>query len=68
MTKNAERREKFRKIGQAISKIGDPNAPDYETGRDSQFEIKGKAVRDRALSHVVGPKLKTQQWERTIKK
>lgn len=29
------------------------------------YEIKGRAVQDRNLSHVVGPKLKTLQWEAT---
>lgn len=63
LTKNAERREKFRKLGKAISAIRD-----YYTGEDCQFEIKSRAVQDRDLSSILfGPRMKTQQFERTVK-
>jgi hypothetical protein len=58
--KRIERQEKFRKIHEALR--------DYYSGMESQFEIKGKAVRDPKFSSgFEGPKMKTQQWERTAK-
>lgn len=81
MTKNAERREKFRNIGAAInlSKTGDPNVPDYHTGRPSKFEFKRYDSFNRDTEDLLnrdgegrtevplGPQFRTPQWERTIR-
>jgi hypothetical protein len=73
LTKNAERREKFKKLGAAITalkKQGDPDAPDYFTGRESEFEHVIRAVADKNLnSRFPGaPQTRTWQLERTIPK
>lgn len=57
--KQSERRETFRKIGEALR--------DYHSGQESQFAIACRAVQDKDLSSRTGPKMKTQQWERTLK-
>lgn len=68
MTKNAARREKFKKLGAALSKIGDPNAPHYYTGRDFAFEMKRYDSNDRLLHEVpLGPRFGTPQWERSLR-
>lgn len=80
MTKNAERREKFKRIGAAIGKIGNPNIGDYHTGRASSFSMKrfdqknrdsedplNKAQDDRT-EVPFGPRFNTPQWERTLRK
>lgn len=56
----SQRKDAFRKIGDYLR--------DYQTGRESQFEIKGRAVKHRDVSsRLYGPQLRTQQWERTIR-
>lgn len=68
--KTEARREKFRKIGQAISamKIGDPDVPDYHTGRDSRFHMARYDSHDKDLHEIpLGPQFKTPQWQRTVK-
>lgn len=55
MTKNAVRGEKFKKIGAAISKIGDPNVSDYETGLPSQFELAVVAIEDKSTDSKYEP-------------
>jgi hypothetical protein len=62
MTKNAARREKFRKIGEAISKIGDPDVNDYATGKASMFEPRSG---DQRQVIPCGPRFKTPQWIRS---
>jgi hypothetical protein len=66
MSKNQERRKKFLRLQQAVSanKIGDPDAPDYHTGKESAFLMKRY---DRHLPIPFGPKFKTPQWERMVK-
>ncbi len=42
---------------------------DYQTGMESQFEIRPRPVQDRQLSsRLGGPQMKTQQFERTVKR
>lgn len=80
--KSEARREKFRKIGQAISamkKVGDPNAPDYHTGKRSSFEMSRFDAQNRDATDPLnksgdtrteipyGPSFKTPQWSRTIR-
>jgi hypothetical protein len=82
MTKNAERREKFRKIQHATVKanrVGDPDIPDYWTGRESSFEMKRCDAQNRDATDLLnkdsrdrtevplGPRFNTPQWERTIR-
>ena len=63
-SKNNLRREQFRKLGHAISGL-----KDYFTGEDCQFEIKSRAVQDSTVSSkLFGPQMKTQQFERTVKR
>lgn len=68
-SKKLERREKFRKIGAAITKLGDPNVNDYHTGAESSFQIKrGPSHTEDGVKPIVGgPQFKTPQWERTIR-
>ena len=79
--KREARREKFRRIGAEISKLaGDPNVPDYYTGRESHFNIArgDSGSRDpqdplntdqRSRNEIpFGPRFKTPQYERTVPK
>ena len=72
MTKNAARRDKFRKLGQAITalknvKLGDPDSPDYHSGRESNFHrVNGPSDGVNEI-HGIGPIFKTPQWERTLR-
>lgn len=80
--KEIARRDKFKKLGQLISamKPGDPNAPDYHTGRQSSFETKRYDALNRDSEDPLnrtkedkpevplGPRFNTPQWERTVKK
>lgn len=80
VNKNTERREKFRKIGEAISKIGDPDVRDYRTGGRSEFELKRFDALNRDADDPLnldgrdhpevplGPRFNTPQWERSIRK
>ncbi len=63
MTKNAERREKYKLLGARISaQVWKDRLMDHE------YEIRGRAVEDPALSsRMFGPKMKCQQWERSSK-
>ena len=69
MTKNAERREKFRLAAEHLPNIGDPNVPDYFTGRESKFKMRrGNSANENGLKRTAfGPKFKTPQWERTLR-
>ena len=74
----SSRRDKFRKLGQAISalrgvRIGDPDANDYFTGKSSKFHISSGATdlrHERDDTGIEGvpfpPGFKTPQWVRTI--
>lgn len=54
-------RKQFQKLGAALK--------DYYTGEDSHFEIKSKAIQDPKLSsRLCGPQMKSQQFERTVRK
>lgn len=74
--KRAERREQYRKLGQAISSLGaNYDGRDYLTGRMSDFKIGSKPSQDPELNSYItrgpkghrGPALKTQQFERTVR-
>lgn len=46
----------------------DETSRDYYSGNTSHFKIKSKPISDPLLSsRLEGPKMKSQQWERTAK-
>jgi hypothetical protein len=57
--KVTDRKEAFRKLGEAISRQKGP------TLFNPHYEIAGRAIQDRQVSHPVGPKMKSLQWEST---
>jgi hypothetical protein len=59
--KRAEKREQYRKLGQAISALRGYDG-------EHQFEIKGRAVQDRNVTSTTGPRMNTLQFERTLVK
>jgi hypothetical protein len=76
------RAEKFQKIRQAISKMGDPDVPDYHSGQESKFAMKRYDARQRIemdeaetfcywprrrVEVPLGPRFASPQWARTIK-
>jgi len=71
LTKNAERREKFKKIGAAISKYrpgADYDGRDYHTGKALKFQFANvdEGHRDGFRIEVPhGPEFKTPQWKST---
>lgn len=69
--KRAQRREKFRKIGEALSAmkpIGDPDVNDYFTGKPSKFHVTaGASDLDQRIDIRYGPTMKTPQWVRTTR-
>jgi hypothetical protein len=68
LTKNAARRALFKKLGSAITKQGDPDSPDYHTGRASSFQIRNGPSSDSRPERIpFGPAFKTPHWERTSK-
>jgi hypothetical protein len=68
-SKTDERREKFRKLGQEITKLGDPNVPDYHTGEESKFHMSRGDMHDPDLHDIpLGPNFNTPQWKRTTRK
>lgn len=69
--KQLAKREAFLKIGKAISamkKIGDPNAPDYFTGKKVHLYVSNGKTHDPKMPHEIpfAPKFKTPQWIRTL--
>lgn len=81
----AARQAKFKQIRRAISppKTGDPNVPDYHTGRASKFALKRYDARQRQeedesgklcfwprrrVEIPFGPNFKTPQFQRTLDK
>lgn len=66
MTKNALRREQFRKLGARITAT-ESNVRDCVDARGQhQGEWRGRATQDPAVSSkIFGPQMKVMQWERT---
>lgn len=68
-TKRAEHKEKFRKIGAAITAMKPALDRDYTTGEESRFDFVVAAAQDPQLSsRYFGPQYKTWQLERTTRK
>ncbi len=69
MTKNAERREKFKKIGASLSKILTPLELAWrERRQDFEFVPTPIAVKDPKLSsRLCGPQFKTLQYIKTVR-
>lgn len=64
------RQKLFKNIGKAISSLkrGDPDVPDYLTGKASRFHIANGDQQNRDLHEIpFGPDFKTPQWQRTAK-
>ena len=65
----ANHKEKFRKIGAAISAMKVDLDRDYTTGEESRFHFVVAAADDPKLSsHYFGPQYRTWQLERTTRK
>jgi len=77
VTKNAERREKFKAIGQALTRLTDNELAWRDRLGDHAFEIHGRPAQDHSLTSRLGngrergtrgPSLKTTQFERAIRR
>lgn len=66
MTKNALRREQFRKLGAMITAQQDNVSAWKDATGQHQGEWRGRAIQDPAVSSkMFGPQMKAMQWERT---
>lgn len=66
MTKNALRREQFRKLGARITATESNLSAWKDATSQHQFEMRGRVIADPLVSsRMFGPQMKAMQWERT---
>jgi hypothetical protein len=67
--KRAEHKEKFKKIGAALSTLSVNQIAWRDHLGDHQFKVVSKAIEDKSISsRMYGPQMKSQQFIRTVRK
>ncbi len=67
--KQQSRRDAFNRFGKGNTCVGDPDVPDYMTGKESKFvqASSNDAEMNRWDKVVAGPQFRTPGWVRTVK-